>query len=285
MEHLAVGLVGDDAGIKVYLNGVPCLDGIHSLRAFHDGQADVDAVAVEDAGKALGNDHRDAGGLDAQGSVLTGGAAAEVPAAHHDVTVLHVLDEILVDVLHAVAGQLLGVLGVQVAGRDDDIGIHVVRVFENRTFCVHCCAPFRSDRAGVGDAAGQCAGGGGGGRSKVDLALHMAHAAHKVAVGGGNAALALGQNAHVAAQAGAAGGSGHDAARINEGGGPAAQDALLVNGHGGGDDDAAHPLGDVSALEDVVGGFHVFQTAVGAAANDDLVNFDRFALGGDICVC
>ena len=26
VEHLAVGLVGDDAGIKVYLNGVPCLD-------------------------------------------------------------------------------------------------------------------------------------------------------------------------------------------------------------------------------------------------------------------
>ena len=24
VEHLAVGLVGDDAGIKVYLNGVPC---------------------------------------------------------------------------------------------------------------------------------------------------------------------------------------------------------------------------------------------------------------------
>ena len=34
----------------------------------------------------------------------------------------------------------------------------------------------------------------------------MPHAADKVAVGGGNAALALGQNAHVAAQAGAAGG-------------------------------------------------------------------------------
>ena len=27
-------------------------------------------------------------------------------------------------------------LGVQVAGRDDDIGIHVIRVFENRTVCV-----------------------------------------------------------------------------------------------------------------------------------------------------
>ena len=165
MEHLAVGLVGDDTGVKVHLNGVPSLDGVHSLRAFHDGQADVDAVAVEDTGKAFGNDHRDAGGLDAQGCVLTGGAAAKVPAAHHDITRLHPVHKVLVDILHAVAGKLLGVLRVQVACRDDDIGIHVIRVFENRTSCVHAHAPFGSDRARVGDVAGQGAGGGGGGRS------------------------------------------------------------------------------------------------------------------------
>ena len=129
-------LVGDDAGVKVYLNGVPCLDGIHSLRAFHDGQADVDAVAVEDAGKAFGNDHRNACGLDAQGRVLTGRAAAKVPAAHHDITGLHPVHKVLVDILHAVAGKFLGILRVQVAGRDDDVGIHVIRVFENRTVCV-----------------------------------------------------------------------------------------------------------------------------------------------------
>ena len=88
------------------------------------------------------SDHRDACGLDGHGGVLTGGAAAEVPAAHHNIAVPDVPDKVLVDVLHAVAGQLLGVLGVQVAGRDDDIGIHVIRVFENRTFCVHRCFSF-----------------------------------------------------------------------------------------------------------------------------------------------
>ena len=35
-----------------------------------------------------------------------------------------------------VGGKLLGILRVQVAGRDDDIGIHIIRVFENRTVCV-----------------------------------------------------------------------------------------------------------------------------------------------------
>ena len=136
MEHLAVGLIGNDTGVKVHAHGVARIDGIHGLRALHDGQTDVDAVAVEDAGKALGDHDRDAGGLDAQRCVLTGGAAAEVPAAHHDVAVLDVVDEVLVNVLHAVAGQLSGILRVQVAGRDDDVGIHVIRVFENRTVCV-----------------------------------------------------------------------------------------------------------------------------------------------------
>ena len=112
----------------------------------------------------------------------------------------------------------------------------------------------------------------------------MAHAAHKVAVGGGNAALALGQNAHVAAKAGAAGGGGHDAACINKGSGPAAQDAFLVNGHGGGDDDAAHALGNVLALEHIVGGFHVLQTAVGAAADHNLIDLDVLALAGKVGV-
>ena len=54
----------------------------------------------------------------------------------------HPVHKVLVDILHAVAGKLLGVLCVQVACRDDDIGIHVIRVFENRTFCVHRCFSF-----------------------------------------------------------------------------------------------------------------------------------------------
>ena len=55
-----------------------------------------------------------------------------------------------------------------------------------------------------------------GGRGQVDLAVHMAHAAHEVAVRGGDAALPGGQNAHIAAQARPAGGGGDDAARVQE---------------------------------------------------------------------
>ncbi len=87
------------------------MDGVHGLRALHDGQADVDAVAVEDAGKALGDDDGNTRRLDGQRGMLAGGAAAEVPAADHDVAVFHVVDELFVDVLHAVGGQLLGIGG------------------------------------------------------------------------------------------------------------------------------------------------------------------------------
>ena len=67
LEGLAGGLIGDEAGSKIHADGIACADGIHSLRTLHDGQADVDAVAVEDAGKALGDDDGNTGGLDAHG--------------------------------------------------------------------------------------------------------------------------------------------------------------------------------------------------------------------------
>ena len=37
LEGLACGMVGDDAGVKVHAHGVACADGVHSLRALHDG--------------------------------------------------------------------------------------------------------------------------------------------------------------------------------------------------------------------------------------------------------
>ena len=45
-----------------------------------------------------------------------------------------------------------------------------------------------------------------------------------------------------------------------------------IDSHSGGDDDAAHALGDVLALEDVVGSLHILQAAVGAAADDYLID-------------
>ena len=102
----------------------------------------------------------------------------------------------------------------------------------------------------------------------------MAHAAHKVTVGGGHAALARGQDAHIAAQAGSAGGGGDHGARVDEGGDIAPLDALPVDLHGGGDDDAAYPRGHGFAIENPVRGFHILHTAVGAAADDHLIDLN-----------
>ena len=73
----------------------------------------------------------------------------------------------------------------------------------------------------------------------------MAHAADKVAVGGGNAALAGGEDAHIAAEARPACGRGDDAARVEENIGVALVHAGAVNCLRGGDDDAADVRGDV----------------------------------------
>ena len=77
-----------------------------------------------------------------------------------------------------------------------------------------------------------------GGRCEVYLAVHVAHAAHEVAVGGGDAALTGSQNAHVAAETGTAGGGRDDAAGIQENVGVALMHTGPVDALGGGNDDA-----------------------------------------------
>ena len=85
----------------------PCVDAVRRRLALQDRQADVDGVAVEDPGKGGGDDAGDAARLDGERRVLPGRAAAEVLVGHHDVARLHLVDEVRVDVLHAVGGQLL----------------------------------------------------------------------------------------------------------------------------------------------------------------------------------
>ena len=84
--------------------------------------------------------------------VLTGGAAAEVAGRDNDVARVHILDEIRVDVLHCVGGQLLRVCDIQITCGDDNVGIDIIAVLENLAFCVHgmCFLPyFRSSGAQI----------------------------------------------------------------------------------------------------------------------------------------
>ena len=101
------------------------------MGALHNGEANVDGVAVEDAGKGGGDDALHTAGLDGQRGVLTAGAAAKVRTSHDDVAGLDGGSEVLIDVLHAVGGQGRGRGVVQVPGGDDDVSVHVGTVFVN----------------------------------------------------------------------------------------------------------------------------------------------------------
>ena len=134
---LACGLVGDNARIEVDGNGVAVLDFLCRLVALEDRETDVDRVAVEDAREGGGDDAGNAARLDRDGRVLTRGAAAEVFLGDHDVALLHLVDELRVDILHAVCRKLLMGGGVEVSRGDDNVGVDVVAEFMYSAFCVH----------------------------------------------------------------------------------------------------------------------------------------------------
>ena len=46
--QLALGNVGDHAGVEVYFYLVACVDAVRRCLALEDGQTDIDGVAVED---------------------------------------------------------------------------------------------------------------------------------------------------------------------------------------------------------------------------------------------
>ena len=138
----------------------------------------------------------------------------------------------------------------------------------------------RRPPVGRGDVAGQRRGGGHVRAGQVDLAAGMAHAADEVAVGGRHGALALGEDAHVAAEAGAAGRRAEGAARLDEGLHGAVGDRVETHLLRARQDDAAHVRVNLLAAQDRGRLTQVREAAVGAAADDDLVDPDVRQVGG-----
>ena len=101
---------------------------------FKEREAYVDAVSVEDAGKGFCDDDGYAGCFDSDGCVFSGGAAAEVSSADHDVACFDFFGECRVDVDHAVGCEFFWIECVQVSCGDDDIGIDVVAVAPDFSF-------------------------------------------------------------------------------------------------------------------------------------------------------
>ncbi len=73
--------------------------------------------------------------------MLAGGAAAEVLVGDDDVTGLDTLHEGRVEVLEAVLRELCRVGRVEIAGRDNHVGIDVTAVAEDVAFEFHGQSP------------------------------------------------------------------------------------------------------------------------------------------------
>ena len=72
LEAGSPGYIGDNAGVKVNFHFIPCLNASGGLRAFDDGQSDIDGVPVKNPGKSLCDDTADPGCFDGNGGVLSG---------------------------------------------------------------------------------------------------------------------------------------------------------------------------------------------------------------------
>src|SRR5665811_1290109 len=84
------------------------------------------------------------------------------------------------------------------------------------SYCLTTASSFLEKFAGIGDLAGHGRGGRGRRRAKVDGRLGVAHAPVEVAVGGAETDLAVGEDAFVNADAGAAAGIGDHGASVPE---------------------------------------------------------------------
>lgn len=157
LEGISSGQVGNDAGGEVHTQLIAGANLLHRFVTFQDGKADIDGVAVENAGEAGGDDTGNAGRLDGDGGVFPGGAAAEVLLGHNDVAGLHFGDKVFVDVLHAVGRQLFVGRGVEIPGGDNYVGIHIVAVFMDKALNLHIDAPPLYFRR-IGDETGHRAG-------------------------------------------------------------------------------------------------------------------------------
>ena len=102
----------------------------------------------------------------------------------------------------------------------------------------------------------------------------MAHAAAEVTVSGGNSALACCEDAHVTAKAGTAGRSRNGSTGINKGIDVTAMHSFLINLLGCRDDNHTHMVANLVTFENFGSLLQILQTAVGAGAYNNLVDFD-----------
>ena len=118
----AGGEVFDGPCSGIHLQRIPVAD-VRGIGTDEHRQTDIDGVAIENTGKKLGNDRRDATTLDHQGCALPAGARPKIIACHHDVALLYFFDKVGIRSLHGkfdhlLHGQFHGMGWINVVGID-----------------------------------------------------------------------------------------------------------------------------------------------------------------------
>ena len=137
LERLTGCDIGNNAGIKINLDLVSCTDCIGSFFALHNRQADVDRRTIENTSERRCDDAGNAIVADNLRGMFTGRAAAKVLGCYHNVALLYVLYEFGINIFHAVGSQFYRICNVEIARRNDNVGIDVIAIFKNRTSCFH----------------------------------------------------------------------------------------------------------------------------------------------------
>src|SRR5581483_7928139 len=126
----------------------------HSILADQHGQADIDGVAIENAGKAACDDYLYATARNRNRSMLARRPAAEIMPRHNHIARLHLLRELWQDFAETMTRQFRPVGRDIIAPRNDHIGIDIIAKHPD-TAHGSILPSLLKKRARVGDMTGQ----------------------------------------------------------------------------------------------------------------------------------
>src|SRR5213083_10956 len=114
--------------LEVDFDLVELFDLLGYSRHLQGGQADSEAVTIEDARETLRNHCDHVGIFDSDGRLFSAGAASKILTRHEKVSRSYFLVELGVEAVHAILGHLYGIVcsGLE-SERNDDVCVHIIR--------------------------------------------------------------------------------------------------------------------------------------------------------------
>ncbi len=129
--------VYDDSLCQIACNFVAVGNARNRFGTFENGKPDIDGVAVKYPRERVGDYKHDPRSLDRDGCVFAGRTAAEIILRNDHVSRFYFFYKFRVDIFHAVSGEFFLAARVEIARRNDHVGIDVVSVFVYSAFPVH----------------------------------------------------------------------------------------------------------------------------------------------------